>query len=160
MSTITNALDLLAGPAGVDGYLEQIRPTWARRDCRAEVTAVDRTTHDSVTLSLRANGAWRGFRAGQFLRLSVEIDGVRRERCYSPACAEGTSRDLEITVKRHPHGLVSNHLISSARPGMVIGLGEAGGDFKLPNPRPARTLLISGGSGITPVMSMLRTLCA
>jgi stearoyl-CoA 9-desaturase NADPH oxidoreductase len=155
-----SALDLLAGPAGVDGYLEQIRPTWARRECRAEIAAVRRTTPDSVTLSLRANGAWRGFRAGQFIGVSVEVDGVRRERCYSPACAEGGSRDLEITVKRHPDGLVSNHLISSARPGLVLGLGQPGGEFQLPDPRPARTLLISGGSGITPVMSMLRTLCA
>jgi ferredoxin-NADP reductase len=155
----SKALDLLAGPAGVDGYLEQIRPTWAQRECRAEVTAVRRTTSDSVTLALRANGAWQGFRAGQFVGVAVEIDGVRRVRCYSPACAEGSSRDLEITVKRHPDGLVSNHLLSSARPGMVLGLEQAGGDFQLPDPRPARTLLVSGGSGITPVMSMLRTLC-
>src|SRR4051794_32864106 len=68
----SGALDLLAGPAGIDGYLEQIRPTWATRDCRAEVTAVGRTTPDSVTLSLRANRAWRGFRAGQFLQVAVE----------------------------------------------------------------------------------------
>jgi ferredoxin-NADP reductase len=90
----------------------------------------------------------------------VEIDGVRRTRCYSPAGAAGTGRELEITVKSHPEGLVSNHLIAGARPGMVLGLEQAGGDFHLPDRRPERVLLISGGSGITPVMSMLRTLCA
>ena len=43
---------------------------------------------------------------------------------------------------------------------MVVGLAQADGDFALPDARPERLLLISGGSGITPVMSMLRTLCA
>ena len=153
-------LDLFAGPAGVDGYLEQIRPTWARQDCRAEVTATRNETPDSVTLSLRANRAWRGFRAGQFLQVGIEIDGVRRTRCYSPASPAGNGRDLEVTVKSHPEGLVSNFLIERARPGMVLALDQAAGDFHLPDRRPERVLLISGGSGITPVMSMLRTLCA
>jgi stearoyl-CoA 9-desaturase NADPH oxidoreductase len=153
-------LNLLAGPPGVDGYLEQVRPTWAVGDCRGEVTSVDRQTPDSVTLGLRANLAWEGFRAGQFVAVSVEIDGAWRSRCYSPACAAGTGRELEITVKAHPKGLVSNFLVESARPGMVLGLAQADGDFVLPDPRPERLLLISGGSGITPVISMLRTLCA
>jgi ferredoxin-NADP reductase len=156
----SGALDLLAGPPGVDGYLEQIRPTWSIRDCRAEVTAAERTTPDSITLGLRANRAWTGFRAGQFVGVSVEIDGARRTRCYSLACADGEGRDLEITVKSHPEGLVSNHLIANARPGIVLGLDQADGEFHLPHRPPERTLLISGGSGITPVMSMLRTLCA
>ena len=153
-------LDLLAGPPGIDGYLEQIRPAWAVRDRRAEVIAADRRTPDSVTLSLRANLAWDGFEAGQFVQVAVAIDGSRRTRCYSPASAAGSGRSLELTVKAHPEGLVSNFLIENARPGMVLGLGPAEGDFRLPPERPERILLISGGSGITPVISMLRTLCA
>jgi stearoyl-CoA 9-desaturase NADPH oxidoreductase len=153
-------LDILAGPPGVDGYLEQVRPTWTVRDCRAEVTAVRHGTPDSATLTLRANGAWEGFRAGQFLQVATEIDGVRRSRCYSPASVAGNGRELELTVKAHPQGLVSNFLIERAHPGMVVALDQADGDFHLPDERPERLLLISGGSGITPVMSMLRTLCA
>ena len=152
--------DLLAGPPGVDGYLEQIKPTWAVNECRAELTAVRRETPDSVTLTLRANGAWEGFRAGQFVKVAVEIDGAWRSRCYSPASAAGTGRELELTVKSHPEGLVSNFLAANARAGMVLGLAQADGDFQLPEQRPERLLLISGGSGITPVMSMLRTLVA
>src|SRR3954471_11279967 len=75
-------LDLLAGPPGVDGYLEQIRPAWGVQECRAEVIAADRRTADSVTLSLRANLAWEGFDAGQFVQMAVDIDGSRRTRCY------------------------------------------------------------------------------
>ena len=44
------------------------------------------------------------------------------------------------------------------RSGMVVGLDSVGGDFTLPDTRPRRTLFVSGGSGITPVMSMLRTM--
>jgi stearoyl-CoA 9-desaturase NADPH oxidoreductase len=153
-------LDLLAGPPGVDGYLEQVRPTWAIHDCRAEVERVDRQTPDSVTLTLRPNLAWEGFRAGQFVKVGVEIDGAWRSRCYSPAGAAGPTRRLELTVKAHPEGLVSNYLMERAAPGMVLRLSQADGDFELPESRPERLLLISGGSGITPVMSMLRTLCA
>jgi ferredoxin-NADP reductase len=153
-------LDLLAGPPGVDGYLEQVNPIWSVRDCRAAITGVRHLTPDSVTFTLRANRAWQGFRAGQFIQVGVEIDGVRRTRCYSPASDAGASRELELTVKSHPDGLVSNFLIERARPGMRIDLEQADGDFHLPDERPERVLLISGGSGITPVMSMLRTLCA
>jgi ferredoxin-NADP reductase len=102
----------------------------------------------------------QGFRAGQFVRLSVEIDGVRRTRCYSPACSQfrGDGR-IALTVKVDPNGLVSRHLHKNAYPGMVVHLSQAQGAFVLPLPHPRRILLISGGSGITPVMSMLRTLC-
>jgi stearoyl-CoA 9-desaturase NADPH oxidoreductase len=153
-------LDLMAGPPGIDGYLEQINPMLVTGECRAEVLAVTHGTGDSVTLTLRPNRVWQGFRAGQFVHVSVEIDGVRHTRCYSPASAEGSGRMLEITVKRHPEGLVSNFLADRARPGMVLGLSQADGDFHLPDPRPDSILLIGAGSGITPLMGILRTLCA
>ncbi|MBJ8343557.1 ferredoxin reductase [Antrihabitans sp. YC2-6] len=147
-------------PHGIDHYLEMIDPLWSQTEIRAEVTDVTRKTSDSVTLTLRPNGNWNGFRAGQFVRLSVEIDGVRRTRCYSPADSE-FRRDgrIELTIKVDPNGLVSRHLREHARPGTVVQLSQAQGEFVLPLPHPRRILLISGGSGITPVMSMLRTLC-
>src|SRR6185312_16689244 len=91
--------------------------------------------------------------------LAVEIDGRRHTRCYSPANAEGAEH-LELTIGQHDGGLVSTYLREHARPGMVVGLTGVGGDFVLPARRPRRILFVSGGSGITPVMSMLRTLRA
>jgi ferredoxin-NADP reductase len=153
-------VDLLVGPHGVDRYLELIRPQWTIGESRAKVLTVRRLTSDSVTLTLRPNGAWQGFLPGQFVRLTVEIDGVRRSRCYSPASsAHATDGLLELTVKTHPEGLVSGFLGEHAAPGAVVGLAAADGDFVLSAKRPHRLLLISGGSGITPVLSMLRTLC-
>jgi stearoyl-CoA 9-desaturase NADPH oxidoreductase len=154
-------LELLTGPHGVDRYTELVDPTWTKADARAKVIAVRRQTPRSVTLTLQPNHAFTGFRAGQHINLTVEIDGRRRTRPYSPASAEGSSY-IELTIGRHDGGLVSTYLCDHARPGMVVGLASVGGDFTLPggppSTRPRRILFVSGGSGITPVMSMLRTM--
>lgn len=156
----SDLLDLLTGPHGVDRYTELVVPTWTLGEARAKVIAVRRTTARSVTLTLAPNesftSAWT-VKAGQYVNLSVEVDGRRHTRCYSSANAEGAAH-LEVTIGRHDGGLVSNYLYEHARRGMVVGLAGVGGDFVLPAVRPRRTLFVSGGSGITPVMAMLRTL--
>jgi len=156
----SSLLEALAYPHGVDRYVELVRPLLVKRDVRAEVMAVRHQTPKSVTLTLCPNENWRGQRAGQFVGVSVEIDGVRETRPYSPAGSQHAAGGaLELTVSTHPEGKVSRYLRERARPGMIVGLTQAEGDFVLPDPRPERVLLISGGSGITPVMAMLRTLC-
>ncbi|HYB24336.1 MAG TPA: ferredoxin reductase [Solirubrobacteraceae bacterium] len=156
----SSLLEALTYPHGVDRYVELVRPLLLRRDVRAEVTAVAHQTHRSVTLTLRANENWRGLSAGQFVGVSVEIDGAWHTRPYSPAGSEHAPRgELELTVSTHPEGKVSRYLREHARPGMLVGLTQARGEFVLPARRPEKVLLISGGSGITPVMAMLRTLC-
>ena len=154
------AVDSFAAPHGIDRYVEQLLPTWSSTEVRGRIVAVDRSAAASVVLSIEANGNWTGFRAGQYTQLSVEIDGVRHTRCYSMASAADGSKTFQLGVKAHPDGLVSRHLVANAAVGMVVGLTPAAGDFHLPDVRPDRVLLVSGGSGITPVMSMLRTLCA
>ena len=150
----------LTYPHGVDRYVEQFAPTFALREVRAEVVAIRHQTADSVTLTLRPNRNWQGFAAGQYVRLTVEIDGVRRTRCYSPANSVHAKDGLiELTAKAHGGGFVSKHLKQDLTVGTTVFLSQAEGQFALPEQRPDRILLISGGSGITPVMSMLRTLC-
>ncbi|MGN7779653.1 ferredoxin reductase [Mycolicibacterium sp. 22603] len=152
-------LDLLTGPHGVDRYTEIVDPVWIKGNARAKVVAVRRQTTRSVTLTLEPNQAFTGFQAGQHINLSVEIDGRRRTRPYSPASAEGSGL-IELTVGLHDGGLVSTYLYDNAMPGLTVGLDSVGGDFTMPAQRPERILFVSGGSGITPVLSMLRTLKA
>jgi ferredoxin-NADP reductase len=152
-------VDLLTGPHGVDRYTELLDPTWTVHDARARVVDVRRMTQRSVTLRLAPNAAAVECRAGQHINLTVEIDGRKHTRCYSPANAED-SGVIELTIGRHEGGLVSEYLYQHARPGMVVGLSVPSGEFVLPTPRPRRILFISGGSGITPVLAMLRTLQA
>jgi ferredoxin-NADP reductase len=152
--------EALATPHGVDRYLELVNPMLTVRELRAEVTEVHRPTADTVTLTLRPTRQWRGFQAGQFVQITVEVDGVRRTRCYSPTCSQyRDDRRIELTIKAHPAGVVSQFLHAGAEPGLIVGLAQAEGTFRLPQKRPDNVLLISGGSGITPVLSMLRTLC-
>ncbi len=153
-------LNALTFPHGAERYVELVDPLASRDDVRGEIIAVHRQTPKSVTLTLAPNENWAGARAGQFVGLSVEIDGRRETRPYSPTSSEHRPGGLlEFTVSTHPDGLVSRYLREQARPGMLIHLEPAAGEFVLPDPRPDRILLISGGSGITPVMAMLRTLC-
>lgn len=156
----TKVADALAGPHDVDHYLELLRPEWAVRRIRGEIVAVRHQNDDSVTLTLRPTGTWPGFRAGQHVEISVDVDGVRHRRSYSPsASAHPRTRTIELTVRRHPEGVVSRYLKEHAEVGMFVGLSTPRGeDFVLPAPRPRRIVLISGGSGVTPVLSMLRTL--
>jgi stearoyl-CoA 9-desaturase NADPH oxidoreductase len=155
-------VDLLTGPHGVDRYTELVEPTWTIGEARAKVVAARRDTPRSVTLTLEPNAVFTAgpaLRAGQHVNVTIEVAGRRRTRCYSPASAEG-DRLIELTVGVHDGGLVSEYLYREAHPGMVVGLTVGGGDFVLPVARPRRILFVSGGSGITPVMSMLRTLRA
>ena len=154
----------LATPHGVDRYLELFNPLWSVSEVRAEVVETIRETADATTIRLRPNGNWLGARAGQYLRISAELDGVRRTRCYSvSSSALRTDGLIDITVKTLAGGLVSGPLSAAAHPGMVVTLSQAEGDYVLPEASlagngPGHLVLISGGSGITPNMAMLRTL--
>jgi ferredoxin-NADP reductase len=140
-------------------WLGEINASWSVRETRARVVDVVSETRDAKTFVLRPNAGWRGHRAGQFTSVEVEIDGVRVRRCYSIASAPADPR-VSITVKRAPGGRVSGWLHDRVRRGDVLRLGPAAGHFVLPEPRPARLLFLSGGSGITPVMSIVRDLAA
>jgi ferredoxin-NADP reductase len=119
-------------------------------------------THDVKTFVLAPNRRWAGHRAGQFVTVEVEVDGVRTVRCYSLSSASSASggAHVSITVKRVGGGRVSSWLHDNLKRGDVLRLGGPAGEFVLPESPPRKLLLLSGGSGITPVMSILRDLSA
>lgn len=157
-------LERLAYPQSPDRYLELLDPTWSLREVRGTVTEVDRSTPGSVRLRIRPNGNWQGHLAGQHVVLTLPVAGVRRSRCYSVTTSQH-ARDghLELVARLgrtddgRP-GLVSGHLHDGLAVGAVVDLTQPQGTFVLPDARPAHVLLVSGGSGITPVLSILRTL--
>ncbi|MGW0181403.1 ferredoxin reductase [Nocardia sp. NPDC003345] len=159
MAALLDLVQTLTTPHPVDRYLELVRPMLTVRDMRARIVEVDRSVPGTLRLGLRPTRQWSGLRAGQFVQVGVVIDGVRHVRCYSPVNSQhDPRRRLDLTIRVHPHGLVSRYLHENARPGTIVDLEPASGVFHLPARRPDRVLLISGGSGITPVLSMLRTL--
>ncbi|GAA1455965.1 ferredoxin reductase [Williamsia maris] len=156
-----SVIEAALAPHPVDRYLELVDPMITWTDLRGRVVDVRRDTARTVTLTLAPTRQWSGFRAGQYIQLSTVIKGVRHTRCFSPANAEcGPDGFIELTITAHDDGFVSRHLRDHAAIGDVMGLQPATGDFVLPQRRPEQTVFISGGSGITPVLSMLRTLVA
>jgi stearoyl-CoA 9-desaturase NADPH oxidoreductase len=152
-------VDTLTTPHGVDRYLELVNPMWTVRETRALVEDVRREAPGVATLTLRPSGSWRGVLAGQHVQLGVLVDGVRRTRAFSLSSSQHR-RDgrVTITVKAHEDGYVSRFLTERLTVGTVVHLSPAEGEFTLPTPRPERLVMVSAGSGITPVMAMLRTL--
>lgn len=150
----------LTTPHTPDHYLEQLHPMLTVEAVRARVLSVTPETGSASTVRLKPNGAWAGFKPGQHVEFGVEVNGTRRVRVFSvSSSAASTDGTFTVSVKAHPDGFVSQHLHGGElTPGEIIYMSQATGDFVLPDPAPEHVLLISGGSGITPVMSMLRTL--
>jgi len=142
-----------------DDYLELVNPLWSTRELRGRVERVDRETADAVTVTIRPGWDWPGHLAGQYVRVGLEVGGVLHWRAYSvsspPERADGR---FTITPKLVEGGTVTPHLVRRARRGDVVRLGGVEGTFVLPDPPPARLLFVTAGSGITPVMSILRSL--
>ena len=148
---------LAATPLVPTDYLDLVDPLRSSADLRARIEAVLPETRDAVTLVLRPGRGWRGHVPGQYVRLGVDVDGVRQWRAYSVNCpADRADGCITVTVKAIPDGVVSTHLVRRARPGQVLQLDQATGDFVLPDPLPRKVLFVTGGSGITPVMGFLR----
>ncbi|MGH1563526.1 ferredoxin reductase [Mumia sp. DW29H23] len=149
----------LTSPHTIDHYLDQVHPMLAVHHVRARVVEVIHETGVASTVVLRPNGAWKGFAPGQHVEFGVEVDGKRRVRVFSVSSSARRKDGLfSVSVKAHPDGYVSQYLHHELVPKTLVHLSQADGEFVLPAAVPDDLLLLSGGSGITPVMSMLRTL--
>lgn len=144
----------------LDAALARIEPTLSLHSVRAELVAIADETADTKTYWLRPNARFGSFRPGAFVNVRLPIDGRVVERSYSLSSAPRADGLVSITVKRVPGGRCSNHLADHARVGQVLELSAPQGRFLLPEVTPPSLLMLSAGSGITPVMSMLRQLVA
>lgn len=157
---VRKAADKLTTPLLPDDYLTLLNPLWSSRELRGRVEKVVRETDDAATLVIRPGWGWRyTHRPGQFVGIGVQVGGKYHWRSYSVSSPpKRHGRTLAITVRAMPEGFLSDHLVNGLEPGTIVRLATPSGDFVLPDPPPAKSLFLVGGSGITPVMSMLRTL--
>ncbi|MEO1902783.1 MAG: iron-sulfur cluster-binding domain-containing protein [Alcanivorax sp.] len=146
----------LTTPFDPEDYLALFDARHSAREIRARVARVRRETDRAVTLELAPNRLWKPHRAGQYVMLGVDIDGVRQQRCFSLSSAPHDPV-LTVTVKANGGGGVSDHLVHRCRAGDLLTLSPAAGDFVLPDPAPERILLLSAGSGVTPVHSIVKS---
>jgi ferredoxin-NADP reductase len=155
----------LTTPLLPDDYLTLLNPLWSSRELRGRVEKVVQETDDAATLVIRPGWGWRyDHRPGQYVGIGVQVDGKFQWRSYSVSSPPqrsyqpGSGRTIAITVRAMPEGFVSSHLVGGLEPGTIVRLALPEGDFVLPDPPPEKLLFLVGGSGVTPVMAMLRTL--
>jgi ferredoxin-NADP reductase len=154
-----------------DDYLKLANPLWSARELRGKVVEVRRETVDSATLVIKPGWGFSfDYEPGQYVGIGLLVDGRWRWRSYSltsspvvgaaPAATSNgrAARTISITVKAMPEGFLSSHLVGGVAPGTIVRLAAPQGDFVMPDPAPASVLFITAGSGVTPIMSMLRTL--
>ncbi len=142
-------------------YLDLFAPLRSGAPLRGRIEEVLPETADAATVVIRPGADWAGHVPGQYVRVGIDVDGVRLWRAYSLTHGLRTDGRISITVKAVPDGKVSNHLVHEARPGTLVHLEQAAGDFVLPVPTfddVQKLLFVTAGSGITPVIGMLRNL--
>ena len=160
---LRNLLDAAVTPLSVDDLLDHFAPLrpGAASGLQGRIVAVESETADAATIVIKPGRDWAGHIPGQYVRVGVDVDGVRLWRTYS--LTHGPRRDgrISITVKAIPGGAVSQHLVRTAKVGQMLQLAQAEGDFVLTPPKAGqrqKLLLVTAGSGITPVIGMLRNL--
>jgi stearoyl-CoA 9-desaturase NADPH oxidoreductase len=143
-----------------DDYLKLINPLWSARELRGLIVDVKPETADSATVTIKPGWGFSGsYRAGQYVGIGLRVGGRWHWRSYSlTSVPQRDNKNITITVKATPEGFLSTHLVNGVEPGTIVRLAAPKGDFALPDPPPAKLLFITAGSGITPVMAMLRTL--
>src|ERR1700712_1448356 len=149
--------ELVATPLVPADYIDLVDPLRSGADLRGRIVEVHPETRDAVSWVIRPGRGWKRHTPGQYVRIGIDVDGVRQWRAYSlTSPLNRPDGCIAVTVKAIPDGVVSNYLVRRAQPGLVLQLDQAAGEFVLPAPRPAKVLFVTAGSGITPVMGMLR----
>ncbi|GGZ35880.1 phenylacetic acid degradation protein [Echinicola pacifica] len=124
-----------------------------------KVREVVKETEDAVTVYFEQPDPYLDYKPGQFLTLILEVNGKEERRSYSLSTSPYVDPHPGITVKRVEGGLVSNHLNDGIRPGKTIEvmkpMGHFTTDFHSKNKN--HFILIAGGSGITPIMGIAKS---
>lgn len=135
---------------------QRLAPFFWNYDCQAQIINIRHETHDTITLELLPNQHFAQAQAGQYIEISVTIDGQKYTRCYSLSHLHHDT--VAVTIKRKEGGLVSNWLFQHARRGMCLPISHPQGRFVYQGQN--KILLISAGSGITPCYALLNQLLA
>jgi ferredoxin-NADP reductase len=160
LNMVRGVASRLTTPLLPDDYLHLVNPLWSARELRGRVMEVRRETADSATLMIKPGWGFNfRYEPGQYIGIGVLLDGRWNWRSYSltsPPHPEG--KLISITVKAMPEGQLSSHLVNGVPKGTIVRLAAPKGNFALPEPAPAKILFLTAGSGLTPVIAMLRTM--
>ncbi|RLV49611.1 ferredoxin reductase [Nocardioides mangrovicus] len=154
---VTRVAEAVTTPLLPADYLDLFHPLRSGAPLRGRIEHVQPETADAATIVIRPGADWAGHVPGQYVRLGIDVDGVRLWRAYSLTHGPRADGRISITVKAVADGKVSHHLVHGMPVGSLVHLEQATGDFVLP-PEGGKLLFVTAGSGITPVIGMLRNL--
>jgi ferredoxin-NADP reductase len=146
------------------GYFEPLVqwavPQWRADLIRSKINSVRIESPDMYSLVIKPGSGFNRFLAGQYLELTVMKDGAWMSRYFSISSSPAYFKEtglIEISIRIQENGRITPWLISALNKGSVVNLSQAQGEFVLPrSDKPL--LMIAGGSGITPIRSMLQQL--
>ena len=125
--------------------------TWQRPTAKIVKRVVE--ANNTVSLWLKPNSHFKGFKTGQHINVTLQVNGVNFTRSYSLSEAPRADGLLRLTIKKE--GKVSSHLCQYVHVGDSIEISQAFGELQLNAQK--TNLFLASGSGITPVMSLLHT---
>lgn len=127
-----------------------------------QITHILKETDDTVTIRFKPMEGYRlHYRAGQHVRVAVQIGSAIFRRCYS-LTSSPEEQEMAITVKKVFHGRVSKVLVRRLKVGDVFSIEDPVGDFVLPldHPYDKRYIMVAGGSGIAPIFALIKDILA
>ncbi|MFT5716620.1 MAG: ferredoxin-NADP reductase [Oleiphilaceae bacterium] len=142
----------------IEPIIQLISPSWKSGKISAKITDVRHESSNIYTLVLKPSSKWAIFTAGQFVQLSTEINGSLITRTFSISSEPNyfkTNGKLELTIRSQDQGLLTPWLRTTAKPGNIVYLSQANGDFVLKDHQPKK-LFIAAGSGITAIRPILK----
>lgn len=149
-------LQAVITPDQFDFWSRELGSTAAWNRCIARVVDKKIEANNTVSLTLKPNKNFAGFTPGQHVNVSALIKGVRITRSYSITNTPNAKGLVEITIRQEPQGVMSSWLNNDATVGSTVELGTVFGDMTLATTPTKPVLLLAAGSGITPMMSLLR----
>lgn len=165
LNLLRGAVARVTTPLLPDDYLHLANPLWSARELRGRVVDVRKETADSATLVIKPGWGFDfRYEPGQYIGIGILVEGRWHWRSYSLTSPPDWNdprygkKVIAITVKAMPEGFLSSHLVNGVSSGTIVRLAAPQGAFVLPSPPPPKVLFLTAGSGITPVMSMLRAL--
>src|SRR3954453_7858343 len=157
LGRVVRLAELATTPLLPADYLDLVNPRRPGADLRGRIVSVEPETADAATIVIRPCAVSPRHVPGQYVRIGVDVDGVRLWRAYSLTHGPRADGRISVTVKAVPDGKVSNHQVHQGRVGTLLHLEQAAGEFVLPT-EGGKLLFVTAGSGITPVIGMLRNL--
>ena len=144
--------------AYLEPLVQAVLPQWRSDRLRSAIVQVRIESDDMYTLVIKPHRHWQGFEAGQYVELTVEKDGSWMSRFFSisssPAYFKQTGL-IELSIRIQADGRITPWLPKALQAGSIVNLGQALGTFCL-NQSKSASLMIAGGSGITPFRAMLQ----